>query len=70
MTELPVQAEIISNLGNADWDVRVAVLEAITAVAPYYESYISFPLLIDATFRQPGFAMESLHPRYCIRWFQ
>jgi hypothetical protein len=39
MTEVPVQTEIISKLENADWDVRVAALEAITALAPYCESY-------------------------------
>jgi hypothetical protein len=70
MTELPVQAEIISKLGNANQGVRVAALEAITAVAPYCESYISSPLPIDTTFRQLGFAMESLHLRYYVRWFQ
>jgi hypothetical protein len=41
MTEVPVQAEIISKLGNTNQEVRVAALEAITTVAPYCESYIS-----------------------------
>jgi hypothetical protein len=38
MTELPVQAEIISKLVNANQGVRVAILKGITAVAAYCES--------------------------------